>query len=199
MQHGLRLRSLPIPNTATRTGLTGAFFRLKNLRAELRSGGRCRVRRGAVLGVFSALCALLAAPLFPAAAAEQRAGVVGSVRLVGDGIPDPLSGIRGNAERGRALLVERTAANCLLCHAVPDPSMRVAGNVAPSLEGIGRRLSAAQLRLRVADIQRVSPNIAMPSYYRVEGLDRVAAEYRGKPILDASQVEDIVAYLETLK
>ena len=199
MRHGLRLRSLPTQNTATRTGLTGAFFRLKNLRAESQSGDRCRMRRGVVLGVFSALCALLAAPLFPAAAGEQRAGVVGSVRLVGDGIPDPLSGIRGNAERGRALLVERTAANCLLCHAVSDPSMRVAGNVAPSLEGIGRRLSAAQLRLRVADIQRVRPNIAMPSYYRIEGLDRVAAEYLGKPILDASQVEDIVAYLETLK
>jgi len=199
MQHRLRLRSLPIQDTATRTGLTAVFFRLKNLTAELRIGDRCRVRRGPALGMLGALCALLAVPLFPAVAGEQRAGVVGSIRLVGDGIPDPLSAIRGNAERGRALLVERAAANCLLCHAVPDPSMRVAGNVAPSLEGIGRRLSVAQLRLRVADIQRVNPNIAMPSYYRVEGLDRVAAECRGKPILDASQIEDIVAYLETLK
>ena len=77
--------------------------------------------------------------------------------------------------------------------------MRVAGNVAPSLDGVGRRLSAAQLRLRVADIQRVNPTTVMPSYYRVEGLDRVAAEYRGKPILDAGQVEDIVSYLGSLK
>jgi sulfur-oxidizing protein SoxX len=77
--------------------------------------------------------------------------------------------------------------------------MRVAGNVAPSLDGVGRRLSAAQLRLRVADIQRVNPTTVMPSYYRIEGLDRVAAEYRGKPILDAGQVEDIVSYLGSLK
>ena len=77
--------------------------------------------------------------------------------------------------------------------------MRVAGNVAPPLDGVGRRLSAAQLRLRIADIQRVNPGTAMPSYYRVDGLDRVAAEYRGKPILDARQVEDIVAYLVSLK
>jgi len=77
--------------------------------------------------------------------------------------------------------------------------MRVAGNVAPALDGVGRRLSAAQLRLRIADIQRVSPGTAMPSYYRVDSLDRVAAEYRGKPILNARQVEDIVAYLVSLK
>lgn len=120
-------------------------------------------------------------------------------QVAGDGISQPLAGAQGNAERGRALLVERGAANCLLCHAVPDPRMRVAGNVAPPLDGIGRRLSAAQLRLRVADIQRVNPATVMPSYYRVEGLDRVAAEYRGKPILDARQVEDIVSYLGTLK
>jgi L-cysteine S-thiosulfotransferase len=77
--------------------------------------------------------------------------------------------------------------------------MRVAGNVAPSLDGVGRRLSAAQLRLRVADIQRVNPATVMPSYYRTEGLDRVATEYRGKPILDARQVEDLVSYLGSLK
>jgi sulfur-oxidizing protein SoxX len=85
-----------------------------------------------------------------------------------------------------------------LCHAIPDPSLRVAGNLAPSLDGVGRRLTAAQLRLRVADIQRVNSATVMPSYYRVENLDRVAPEYRGKPVLDARQVEDIVAYLETL-
>ena len=122
-----------------------------------------------------------------------------SFQVTGDGISQALASMQGNAERGRAQLVERGAANCLLCHAVPDPRMRVAGNVAPSLDGVGGRLSAAQLRLRVADIQRVSPTTVMPSYYRIEDLDRVAAEYRGKPILDAGQVEDIVSYLGSLK
>ena len=152
------------------------------------------------LPVIVALYALAAAAPGTFAWADERASEAAPIfQVVGDGISQPLAGARGDAERGRALLVERAAANCLLCHAVSDPSMRVAGNVAPALDGVGRRLSAAQLRLRIADIQRVSPGTAMPSYYRVDGLDRVAAEYRGKPILDARQVEDIVAYLASLK
>ena len=134
----------------------------------------------------------------PAWCAERAAPRADTLQVVGDGIPRPL-GASGSAERGRALLVERGAANCLLCHAVSDPAMRVAGNVGPSLDGVGRRLSAAQLRLRIADIERLNAATVMPSYYRAEGLDRVAAEYRGRTILDARQVEDLVAYLETLK
>jgi sulfur-oxidizing protein SoxX len=180
--------------------LAGAFFRLKNSHAEVRSGERSLARRGAALTLIFALCGLVAAaPSSPGWAAERASGTMASFEVVGDGIPQPLAGVRGNAERGRVLMVERAAANCLLCHAVPDPRMHVAGNVAPSLDGVGRRLSAAQLRLRVADIQRVNRATVMPSYYRAEGLDRVAAEYRGEPILDARQVEDIVAYLETMK
>jgi sulfur-oxidizing protein SoxX len=135
----------------------------------------------------------------PAWCAERAAAATASFRVVSDGIPDPLGGGPGNAERGRALLVERAAANCALCHAFPDPGLRVAGNVGPSLDGVGRRLSAAQLRLRIADIQRLNATTVMPSYYRSAGLNRVAAEYRDKPILNAGQVEDLVAYLETLK
>jgi len=122
----------------------------------------------------------------------------GSPEVVGDGMPKPLAS-PGDAERGRALLIERAAANCVLCHALPDRALRVAGNVGPSLAGVGSRLSAAQLRLRIADIQRVDRDVVMPSYYRTEALDRVAADYRGRPILEAQQVEDLVAYLETLK
>jgi len=171
------------------------LFRLKTLQIEVRS--RYRREVGFVLSL--ALFALLAGPGAPVRADERASGARASLRIVGDGVPEPLEGARGDVERGRALLVERAAANCLLCHAIPDPSLRIAGNVGPSLDGVGRRLSAAQLRLRVADIQRVDPATVMPSYYRVENLDRVAAEYRGQPILDARQVEDIVAYLETLK
>ena len=133
-------------------------------------------------------------------AARADPSVGAKLQIVGDGIPRPLPGAAaGNAERGRALLVERGRANCRLCHAFPDPALRVAGNVGPSLAGVGRKLSPAQLRLRIADIQSVSPNVAMPSYYRVDALDQVATEYRGKPILDAQQVEDLIAYLERLQ
>jgi len=169
------------------------LFRLKNLHSERPSPWR----HGAALAVSLALFAPLVLPAAEARADERGSGP--GLRIVSDGVPAPLEGARGDAERGRALLVERAAANCLLCHAIRDPSLRVAGNLGPSLDGVGRRLTAAQLRLRVADIQRVNSATVMPSYYRVENLDRVAPEYRGKPVLDARQVEDIVAYLETLQ
>ena len=175
------------------------MFRLKYLHATIPVDDARQPRRRAGVMLVVAAGALIAAAGAPTWADERAAGIAASLQVRGDGIPAPLAGAQGNAERGRALLVERAAVNCLLCHAVSDPDMRVAGNVAPSLDGVGNRLSAAQLRLRIADIQRVNAATVMPSYYRVEGLDRVAAEYRGKPILDARQVEDIVAYLGTLK
>jgi sulfur-oxidizing protein SoxX len=119
--------------------------------------------------------------------------------VIGDTIPTPLDGAIGDAARGRELVVARDSANCILCHAVSDNAVRFAGNVGPSLDGAGRRLSVAQLRLRVADSQRLDAKTIMPSYYRVDGLDRVAQAYRGKPILDAQQVEDIVAWLASLQ
>ena len=132
-------------------------------------------------------------------AAEPEAAAAVKFVVVGDTIPAPLEGARGDAGRGRALIVARDAANCVLCHAVPDPAVRFSGNVGPSLDGVARRLTSAQLRLRIADNLRVNPDSVMPGYYRDAGLDRVASAYRGKPILDAGQVEDIVAYLATLK
>jgi sulfur-oxidizing protein SoxX len=86
----------------------------------------------------------------------------------------------------------------MLCHAIPDTGP-FAGNFGPSLAGIGARLSAPQLRLRVVDEMRINPQTVMPSYYKVAGLELVAAQFRGKPILTASQVEDVVAYLTTLQ
>ena len=117
--------------------------------------------------------------------------------VIGDAIPLPLSSEPGDAARGRSIVVNRDAGACTLCHAVPGE--QAFGNIAPTLAGVGARLSPAQLRLRVADSTRVSPNTPMPAYYRTEGLTQVAAAYRGKPILSAQQVEDVVAYLATLK
>jgi sulfur-oxidizing protein SoxX len=121
------------------------------------------------------------------------------LRIVDDGIPDSLTGVAGEAARGRALLVAREPANCVLCHRVPDAAIRFAGDVGPSLAGIGARLSAPQLRLRVVDNMRLNPATVMPSYHRVDGLTRVASRYAGQPILTAVEVEDVVAYLVTLQ
>jgi L-cysteine S-thiosulfotransferase len=138
--------------------------------------------------------------LWVAAAGTARADVAPSdVRIIGDGVPEPVAAAPGDATRGRAFVVARDNANCVLCHAVPDPAVRFSGNVGPSLAGVGGRLTAAQLRLRVADNLRVNPESVMPSYYRVAGLDRVAPPYAGKPILSAAEVEDLVAYLSTLR
>jgi sulfur-oxidizing protein SoxX len=119
--------------------------------------------------------------------------------VTGDGIDAPLDGRVGDATRGRALIVARSAANCVLCHAIPDPELRFAGDVGPSLAGVGTRLSTAQLRLRVVDMQSLAPRTPMPSYHRIDGLADVAPAWRGRPLLTAGEVEDIVAYLSTLR
>jgi len=126
-------------------------------------------------------------------------GNLAKFRVIADGIPEAIGGATGNAERGRALILGRESANCVLCHAVPEPSVRFSGNLGPPLGGVARTFSVAQLRLRVVDSMRVNPTTIMPSYYRIDGFDQVAGAYRAKPILDAEQIEDIVAYLATLR
>jgi sulfur-oxidizing protein SoxX len=116
----------------------------------------------------------------------------------GDAIPKPLTAVPGEPARGREVVTGRDA-NCLLCHSIPETGERFMGNVAPSLSGVGTRLTPGQLRLRVVDPTRLNPEVAMPAYYRTHGLDRVMAPYRGKPVLTAQQVEDVVAYLGTLR
>ncbi len=132
-----------------------------------------------------------------AAAAAFSQGPPLRFDVIADAIPLPLSSEPGDAARGRSIVVNRDAGACTLCHAVPGE--QAFGNIAPTLAGVGAKLSSAQLRLRVADSTRVSPDTPMPAYYRTEGLTQVAAAYRGKPILSAQQVEDAVAYLATLK
>jgi sulfur-oxidizing protein SoxX len=131
-----------------------------------------------------------------ACASPPRGTVPFTVRA--GAITEPLTTTAGDASRGLAIVAGRDA-NCLLCHAIPETGERFMGNVAPPLSGVARRLSAGELRLRVVDPTRVKPDVAMPAYYRVRNLDEVAAPYRGKPILTAQQVEDVVAYLVTLR
>ena len=118
--------------------------------------------------------------------------------VVGDAIPEPLTNARGDATRGRALVVERSS-TCILCHSGPFPEQKFQGDLAPDLSGSGGRWSEGQLRLRVVDASRLNAATIMPSYYRLDGLDRVGTLWRGKPILSAEQIEDIVAYLGSLR
>ena len=120
-------------------------------------------------------------------------------RVVGDAIPDSLTGTKGDPERGRSIVLNRQVGLCLLCHSGPYPQEKFQGTLAPNLEGAGSRSSEGQLRLRMVDATRLYPNSIMPPYYRVDGLVRVDPAFAGKPILTAEQIEDVVAYLLTLR
>ena len=144
-----------------------------------------------MLAAVAALCTVGAAG---AGGDELRPYVV-----VGDAIPASLTGAPGDPERGRTIVANRQVGLCLLCHTGPFPEEHFQGNLAPDLTGAGARASAGQLRLRIVDASRLNPNTIMPPYYRVDGLERVAANFRGKPILSAEQIEDVIAFLVTLK
>ena len=138
---------------------------------------------------------MAAAFALPGAAAAQG---LRAYAVIGDAIPESLTGMPGDAVRGSALVLDRTS-TCILCHNGPFPELKLPGDLAPSLTGAGSRWSEGQLRLRLVEASRLNPATIMPSYYRVEGLRRVGAAWRGKPILSAGQIEDIVAYLATLR
>ncbi len=116
-----------------------------------------------------------------------------------DSIPRSLTGAPGDPARGRAIVANRQVGLCLLCHRGPFPDERFQGNLAPDLEGAGKRWTEGQLRQRIVDSSRINPATIMPAYHRTEGLTRVAPAWRGKPILTAGQIEDVVAFLMTLK
>jgi L-cysteine S-thiosulfotransferase len=130
--------------------------------------------------------------------AVTRAQELKPYAVVGDGIPQSLTGAPADASRGRALVLDR-ASTCILCHSGPFPETKFQGDLAPSLAGAGNRSTASQLRLRLVDASRINSATIMPSFYRVDGLDRVGRAWRDKPILSAQQIEDIVAYLEMLR
>ena len=143
--------------------------------------------------------ALLAGVLAALTTAASAAETLKAFAVVGDAIPAPLAASKGDPARGRAIVVNRQVGLCLLCHSGPFPEERMQGTIGTDLRGAGTRWSEGQLRLRVVDSRRLDPDTIMPSFYRTEGLARVAAAWRGKPLLSAEQVEDVVAFLATLK
>lgn len=141
--------------------------------------------------------ALTACLALPPAAAPQEA--LRPFVVAGDSIPAALIDAKGDPARGRTIVTNRQVGLCLLCHSGPFPEDRLQGNMAPDLKGAGARWSEGQLRLRIVDAARLNPATIMPPYYRVDGLHRVAPALQGKPVLTAEQIEDVVAFLATLR
>ncbi|MFT8245699.1 sulfur oxidation c-type cytochrome SoxX [Roseomonas sp. BN140053] len=152
----------------------------------------------ALPAVLSALPAVLFA-VPPALSAAPAAGRVAPFAVTGDSIEAPLDGLLGDPARGEAVVRSREGANCLICHSIPNTAERFMGEVGPPLAGVGERLSPGQLRLRLVDSTLVNPDSAMPPYHRVEGLLRVDPRFRGRPVLTAQEIEDVVAYLAGLR
>jgi len=150
-------------------------------------------RRRVLAGFLSLTLIASAPPPVRAQAALQ------AFTITGDTIAASLTGTPGDPARGRAIVTDRQLGFCLLCHAGPFSDERFQGNLAPNLAGAGRRWTEGQLRLRIVDASCTNPATIMPSYYRIEGLERVAAAFRGRPILTAEQIEDVVAFLKTLR
>ena len=114
-------------------------------------------------------------------------------------IPESLTGKPGDSAKGKQVVLNRKQGNCLDCHAMPIPEQQFHGNIGPPLNGVGSRYDEGQLRLRVVSMKLVNPSTIMPTFYGTQGFHRVAENFQGKTILSAEQLEDVVAYLRTLK
>jgi sulfur-oxidizing protein SoxX len=146
------------------------------------------LRRFAIAAAVAAICT--------AASGAEDALVV--YKVVDGAIPAPLTGTPGDPVSGRALVVKRET-TCMLCHSGPFPDQRFQGNLSPDLRGTGSRWTEGELRLRMVDATRLNAATIMPPFYRIDGLNRVSRNLRGKPILTAQEIEDVVAFLMTLK
>lgn len=133
------------------------------------------------------------------AAASPAAGQVAGFVVQGDAIEAPLAGLVGEPARGEAVVKNRETANCLICHSIPDPREAFMGEIGPPLAGVGARLSPGQIRLRLVDPTRVNPGAIMPAYHRTHDLLRVDPRFAGRPVLTAQEIEDVVAWLSTLR
>jgi len=153
---------------------------------------------GRLLAVAGGAVALMLIAV-PGPVQAQAASGLRPYTVVDDAIPESLSAVPGDAARGRAIVTNRQVGLCLLCHAGPFPEERFQGTLAPDLAGAGKRWSEGQLRLRMVDARRLNSKSIMPAYYRTDRLTRVGSAWRSQPVLNAQQIEDVVALLRTLR
>ena len=134
-----------------------------------------------------------------AVSAETKASLVKFEITKGESIAQSLTGQPGDPIKGRAVAVHRKKGNCLACHGMPAPEQQFHGNIGPDLAGVASRYSSGELRLRLVDATIINEDTIMPAFYRNVGLHRVLKKFKGKTVLSAQEVEDVLAYLLTLK
>jgi sulfur-oxidizing protein SoxX len=111
----------------------------------------------------------------------------------------PAPGFADEVQRGRQIFADRKVSMCVLCHPDPAAGLEPQANLGPSLTGIGARLNAAALAERIKSPDTFNPATIMPRYGHQSGLKHVAPAFAGKPILTSAQIDDVVAYLLSLK
>ena len=161
-------------------------------RSPRKSSVRTNAILAAALVLLPALLPVAARPVLARASPQ-------SYKVVGDAIPRSLTGRPGDPQNGRRIVADRRRGLCLLCHSGPFPEQPLQGNLAPDLAGASNRWTEGQLRLRIVDADRALPGTIIPSYYRPDRGIRISPAFAGKPILDAEQIEDVVAFLATLR
>ncbi len=152
--------------------------------------------------------AAAAAALSLSAALGHAADIAPSAVVYGayGAVEQSLTGVPGDPVRGREIMADRGLGNCVACHVVSDMAeVPWHGEVGPPLDGAADRWSEAELRGLVADAKKTFEGTIMPAFYKVDGFIRPGDGYTGEaateiaPILTAQQIEDVVAYLATLK
>lgn len=138
---------------------------------------------------------LAVAGMFAGSAQSQE---MANVNIVDGTIPQSLTGVPGDPANGRKVAIHRKKGNCLACHEMPIPEQQFHGKTGPALHGVGANLSEAELRMRMVDSKVINPDTMMPSFYKTD-FHRVLPKFEGKTILTAQEVEDVIAYLKTLK
>lgn len=152
--------------------------------------------------MFARMIAALALGLFVPgfAVLPAEAGPSAKFKIVdGVSIPKSLTGKPGDVKRGRQIAINRKKGNCLACHKMPVPEQPFHGLVGPDLKGVASRYKEGEIRLRIVNSKHLNPDTIMPAFYRTDGFHRVLKKFQKKPILSAQEVEDVVAYMKTLK
>ena len=145
-----------------------------------------------------------------AVAVLALAGIVGAqsalaegvvkYKITDDAIKASLTGKAGDAAKGKKLAVNRKKGNCLACHVISDlKDQPFHGDVGPSLDGVADRYSEGEIRLRIVNPKTSNEDTIMPAFYRTKGLFRLIKKFKGKTVLSAQEVEDLVAYMMTMK